>query len=353
MNMQMKRIEDLSSFVREIDSECTTLNMNHKYIIAGSKSGKIICWDVYSGKEKWNIDVNGPVSELSLSDEIYVTASAELHAIETESGKLKWSIDIQGSSDLVYVDDEFVYVTSSLYEIEIEDYTETTLFQFDKNGNLNWKIEFEEKPWFIGKISGEIILGIGRPRCGYLSVNEKSNISHWQIEESPVNMGITTNLGFLLGHSNGIVVESINGKIRKFQCGNDPISAMNSNNESWQVGNKNGRILTSENIEVELDGNIDSILESERFFWVSTSTNENSVYLLDKKNGSIKYQFSHRSRIRFMRLNDNNLTMSDDEGMIMLFDLDRLDKKIESKNEEVEDLERRNLLKKRLRELRG
>ena len=54
-----------------------------------------------------------------------------------------------------------------------------------------------------------------------------------------------------------------------------------------------------------------------------------------------------------MRLNDNNLTMSDDEGMIMLFDLDRLDKKIESKNEEVEDLERRNLLKKRLRELRG
>jgi hypothetical protein len=39
--------------------------------------------------------------------------------------------------------------------------------------------------------------------------------------------------------------------------------------------------------------------------------------------------------------------------MIMLFDLDRLDKKIESKNEEVEDLERRNLLKKRLRELRG
>ena len=353
MDMQMKRIEDLSSFVREIDSECTTLNMNQKYVIAGSKSGKITCWDVESGKENWNIDVNGPISDLSLSDEIYVTASAELHAIETESGKLKWSIDIQGSSDLLYVDDEFVYVTSSLYEIEIEDYTETTLFQFDKNGNLNWKIEFEEKPWFISKINGEIILGIGRPRCGYLSVNEKGNISHWQIEESPVNMGVSTNLGFLLGHSNGIVVESINGKIRKFQCGNYPISAMNSNNEYWQVGNKNGRILTSENMEVKLDGNIDSILETDKFFWVCTSTNENSVYLLDKKNGSIKYQFSHRSRIRFMRSNDNSLTISDDEGMIMLFDLNKLDKKIESKNEEVEDLERRNLLKKRLRELRG
>ena len=353
MDMQMKRIEDLSSFVREIDSECTTLNMNQKYIIAGSKSGKITCWDVDSGKENWNIDVNGPISDLSLSDEIYVTASAELHAIETESGKLKWSIDIQGSSDLVHVDDEFVYVTSSLYEIEIEDYTETTLFQFDKNGNLNWEIEFEERPWFIDKKNGEIILGIGRPRCGYLSVNEKGNISHWQIEESPVNMGVSTNLGFLLGHSNGIVVESINGKIRKFQCGNYPISAMNSNNEYWQVGNKNGRILTSENMEVKLDGNIDSILETDKFFWVCTSTNENSVYLLDKKNGSIKYQFSHRSRIRFMRSNDNSLTISDDEGMIMLFDLNKLDKKIESKNEEVEDLERRNLLKKRLRELRG
>ena len=53
-----------------------------------------------------------------------------------------------------------------------------------------------------------------------------------------------------------------------------------------------------------------------------------------------------------MKLLDNNLAISDEEGKVMFFDTKTLDKRIGTKSVISEDLERRNLLKKRLRALR-
>ena len=41
----MYPIEDLASFVRDLGSECTTLNMGHNYLVAGSKTGRITLWN--------------------------------------------------------------------------------------------------------------------------------------------------------------------------------------------------------------------------------------------------------------------------------------------------------------------
>ena len=83
-------------------------------------------------------------------------------------------------------------------------------------------IDFEEKAWFMKKNNDEIILGIGRPRCGFLGIDNENKILHNQTKgNSPVNMGIKTNTGFLLGHSDGTITE-MNGKVCKYiQCGND------------------------------------------------------------------------------------------------------------------------------------
>ena len=61
----------------------------------------------------------------------------------------KWTKDIGGSSDLIEVDKDSIWVTSSLYELDVEDYTETTLFEFNKNSKIIKSINFEEKPWFM------------------------------------------------------------------------------------------------------------------------------------------------------------------------------------------------------------
>ena len=50
--MQMRPIEDLASFVRDLDSECTTLNINQNYLVAGSKLGRIKLWEINTGTSK-------------------------------------------------------------------------------------------------------------------------------------------------------------------------------------------------------------------------------------------------------------------------------------------------------------
>lgn len=353
MDMQIRPIEDLASFVRDLGSECTTLNMGDNFLLAGSKIGRITLWDTDTGQEKWTTDVEGPISDLVVDQRIYLTASAELYAIDKQNGAIEWSVDIGGSSDMIEINGEKIFVTSSLYEIEVQDYTETTFLIFDKSGKLITSINFEEKPWFMGKQDRKIILGIGRPRCGILTVDGEYDISHSRTDgDSPVNMGIKTNNGFLLGHSNGSITEIIDGGRKSIQCGNDSITAMNSAGFSWQVGDKNGNIFSSDGWRKKLGNRINAIVEAKHHIWVSVISGKNTVYLLEKKNGDIKHQFSHNNKIQLMELTDDNLAISDEEGKIMFFDMKTLDKRIKTVVEVSKDLERRNLLKKRLRALR-
>jgi hypothetical protein len=85
---------------------------------------------------------------------------------------------------------------------------------------------------------------------------------------------------------------------------------------------------------------------------VSVTSEKNTIYLLEKKDGSIKHQFSHNNKIQLMKLVNNDLAISDEEGKIMFFDMKTLDKRIKTVVEVNKDSERRNLLKKRLRALR-
>ena len=55
--MQIRPIEDLASFVRDLGSECTTLNMGDNFLLAGSKIGRITLWDTNTGQEKWTTEV--------------------------------------------------------------------------------------------------------------------------------------------------------------------------------------------------------------------------------------------------------------------------------------------------------
>ena len=53
-----------------------------------------------------------------------------------------------------------------------------------------------------------------------------------------------------------------------------------------------------------------------------------------------------------MKLSNYNLAISDEEGKIMFFDTRTLNKRIEAKSDLDQNIDKRNLLKKRLRALR-
>jgi len=351
--MQKHRLEELSSFVRDLGSECTALIIHDNTLIAGSKDGKIVTWDIDNGREKWTLQVEGPISDIAINDRIYLTASAELHAIDIEKGTLEWTKNIGGSSDLVTLDEHSIWVTSSLYELDVEDYTDTTLFEFDKDSKMIKSINFEEKPWFILMQKNELILGIGRPRCGYLVITSDYEIIHKKINgQSPITLGIETLSGFLLGHSDGTISEINDHDINIIQFEKFPITAITSKEESWCVGNSNGTIMSSNGWKKEFVGIIDFLLDVENLIWVSISNNENSIYLLNRNNGEIQYHIIHDSRIRLMDNMEGKIAVSDQNGKVMLFEDKLLSRRLGEIKETSDDQDKRDLLKKRLRALR-
>ena len=351
--MQKHRLEELSSFVRDLGSECTALIMHDNSLIAGSKDGKIVSWDIDNGKQKWILNVEGPISDIAISDRIYITASAELHAVKIENGALEWTNDIGGSSDLIALSEDSIWITSSLYELDVEDYTETTLFEFNKNSKIVKTINFEEKPWFILMRGEDLILGIGRPRCGYLIVDNSYKIIHKKIKgESPITMGIETSSGFLLGHSNGTITEIKDKQANIIQLENSPITAITSQDDFWCIGNSNGTVISSNQWEKKFVGIIDSLVNVKELIWASLSNNENYIYLLDNRDGEIKYQITHNSRTRLIKNIGSRIALSDQNGKVMLFEEETLFRRLEEKEEISDDQEKRDLLKKRLRALR-
>jgi hypothetical protein len=71
----------------------------------------------------------------------------------------------------------------------------------------------------------DLILGIGRPRCGYLIVNSNYEIIHEEISgDSPITLGIKIKSGILLGHSNGTMTEIKNKKEQIIELEKSPIT---------------------------------------------------------------------------------------------------------------------------------
>ena len=50
--MNNYKLSEISSFVRDIGTECTILEIHRNFLIGGSHDGVLKCWDIISGFEK-------------------------------------------------------------------------------------------------------------------------------------------------------------------------------------------------------------------------------------------------------------------------------------------------------------
>ena len=116
-------LKGIVSFSRKLNGECTILKIVDDFVIAGSKTGNIICWEIESGEEMWNLFFDGPCSDIGNSSEnIFITESDKVHCIEVGNGSVIWSKSIGGVSDYLFALEDKLWVTSSTYTFEIQDY---------------------------------------------------------------------------------------------------------------------------------------------------------------------------------------------------------------------------------------
>ncbi|HII33714.1 MAG TPA: PQQ-binding-like beta-propeller repeat protein, partial [Candidatus Thalassarchaeaceae archaeon] len=166
-----------------MSASCTAVSLKEGSIVAGSKDGLLISWLASTGEEVWRLSIEGPVSDIARSrGHVFVTASSSLYAIDDSDGSILWKRELEGASDYVLAVEGSIWATSSVYEIEVGDYTESSIWRFNLSGELGKRWVIPERSWFIGLSYGNVILGLGRPRCGVLSIDD-DELEHFEVED--------------------------------------------------------------------------------------------------------------------------------------------------------------------------
>ena len=361
--MVVHTLESISSFERGLGSACTVLRIDGDDLLAGSQEGVLACWSVDSGNERWRIEMNGPISDLAMTDNrVYAAASSDLIALDTNTGDIIWSHPLEGASDFVQVEGEVIWAASSVYEIEISDYTESTVWMFDNEGSLQEQWTFSERAWYFGlHEDGGVLLGLGRPRCGLLRIQSGESALHRLLgESSPVTTGACGFEGrFLIGHSDGRVCVVTDSVEEPSEERSSPVRAICSSGQTWFSGHESGEITSSRGWVDTALGAVESLAigpsgSNGSGIWGSRWNGESGgVTVLEIDDGTIILELGHYCRIRHLQSTDDNIALGDSNGRIHLIEGAVLPRRLSGIVEETDDNERRSRLMERLRRLRG
>ena len=343
-------LEAISSYVRDLSSACSAVILTEDFLVAGSHDGLLICWEAAEGIERWRVSIDGPISDIYFdSDKLYVTASASLYAIDNQGGSIVWSNKLEGASDYVIVVDGSVWATSSIYELEVADFIESSIWRFDYSGNELDRWVISERPWHLASDGdGGILLGLGRPRCGYLRVRPGVDLQHIPLSiESPITCGAGDIENILFGHSNG-GVSSILSKISEHEH-ESLVTAIAVGKNGWISGHDDGKVSMESNASY-LPGSIDSVEILETIGWASSYNDSRvNVMILSDEEKTL----THDSRIRQMHSLGNYLALGDDKGRIFMIELEVMQRRLNSSHQAVADDSKKSDLRAKLRMLRN
>lgn len=361
--MTLASLESYSSYVREVDGECVFVRIASNLLFSGSRSGEVACWDIPSGMEMWRLSFEGPCSDSDCDDEVFFcTESDNIHAIATGSGDVIWSLKLEGSSDFVRVSNGFVWVTTSVYNFEIQDYSEGAVWQIDFEGGVRNKWENPGRAWSLSDQGGKLVMGLSRPRSGYAIVSD-SGLDYPELEQpQPVTIG---NGGgdepVVLGHSNGMVTEVVDHRVESVSQVESSVRAIDYFG-GWVVGMDSGGVSSSEYFgswSINLNGVIDVLcfgpsLDSDKGVWVPSSRDGESVIsLINPKGGVVEMEISHHSRIVSAFGVEEMICFGDDAGCICIVEGDVLRRRFSRPVEEIAEEDSNSELRRKIRGLRG
>tara|TARA_S200000501_G_scaffold374714_1_gene424903 strand:- start:5 stop:1090 length:1086 start_codon:yes stop_codon:yes gene_type:complete len=360
--MTVSSLIDYSSLVRKIEGECAFVVVSGELLVSGSKSGEVACWELNSGKEMWKSRFEGPCSNAD-SDKgfLFFTESNRVHAILLSSGEEAWCVELEGSSDLVRVSSECVWVTSSVYNFEIQDYSEGSVWKIDYSGEVRWREDTIGRAWSLSDFQGKAIMGLSRPKCGYAIASE-SGIEYLELEEiKPITAGCQLDGGgIVFGHSNGSVTEIYGGVCSTVSIGDSAIRAIDCRS-GWVVGLDSGVVSTSDSLgswKIESLDSIDVVsfgpsLDDTAGIWYSSWNGKAVIFLVDSSIGSLQLELSHGSRIVTCFASKDTICFGDISGCIHVIEKEVLRRRFGRLPERESDSGRESELRKKIRALRG
>ncbi len=360
--MDNAKLEDFASLIRSVGSECTLLTICEGMLIAGSRDGSIVCWDIKEGEEVWKISVDGPCISCDTNDKsLFFTESDKIHSIDLKTGEMVWSIDIEGSGDLMSLSGGLLWVTSSVYNFELQDYVEGTVWRIGIEGTISGKWEIDGRAWSLTSRQECATMGLSRPRCGLAVISKDKDLTYQNLENlSPVTVGKVAESGSIfLGHSNGGISEISESGSSNYAFGSSTVRAIEEK-EGLVVGMDSGAIIAKNGTgswEVMTVGSVDWISigpssGEEEWLWTSSWSVDSVVSLIEISSGSIELELCHQHRVGVCYSSNDLIALGDSFGGVFLFEKDVLSRRIGRAQEIGSRTENDALLRRKIRNLR-
>ena len=363
-----RSIESVAWMERNLDTSVSSVYIDDKKIIAGDWDGMLTCWS-RDGDKLWSAELGDRVAGIRLSHDermLWCIAGRDALGLDYENGLILWQIEFDGSTDLINLDDgDCAWIVSSVYDIELNDFIESTISLIDNSGNVLHQHILDERPWSIHPISkGKSIFGLGRPRGGILELIETSTglkEKHESVNDAPVLCGSNA-IPYCLGQSNGMIIkisESVTETsiLHEFEDSIIDIENHDSqiivilNNHQIITLDKKGSII-SENITEGIPEKIKTLSEKNGY-WVSTLTETGSTLELMNQKHEMVVKILAESRIRDIAHSNGISVVGLDDGRVIAIEQKMLGRRIEETQQSDEDGDvRRSDMRERLRNLR-
>jgi len=377
-------LREMAWFQRQIDASVSCIHIDEERLIAGDWDGGIHCWDL-NGESLWSTKTSNRVGDIALSKtSVYAVCGRDLTAIELLTGTIQWTSELEGSSDLVSCtpDGSSIIATSSVFDLEMNDFLESTIWKFNDEGNILYREAIDERPWSLEmRIDGTAFLALGRPRCGMIRVNEEG-IRHMKLPtNSPATCGHIGSKYSIIGHADGTLtgldgglilddedftnqpgsIEALSSSKIGFMVSSSPEktpASADSNSIAsiarsygvkgaliWQIETTNGS--TIEHIEHGPE------FDSDQTAWIVSWDHTTSTIMVNSATEDKHYTaFKEQSRVNAIQACGDFIAIGFDDGSLFLLQGELFHRRL-LQNKDVHTSERRSDLADKLRRLRS
>lgn len=327
-------------------------------ILAGGWNGVLSYWDC-DGENNWSTILPDRIGSIASNQEfVFATAGLHIVAVSRTSGELMWQFALEGSADEVIIHEGLVYATSSVYDIEHNDFIDSAVWCFTFDGNNLWTKHMDERPWTIFSDDNTVIIGLGRPKMGIATINQEGEINHQQLaSNSPVTFGKLIGSKPVFGHANGDV-SSIDGKITSIE-GESIEEALTDNQENLVIvtecsinclTNENSQLWSMKNIQPSGQAIGFEINNIESFWYAQTDGLNGQLKIIYCDSGQQIAAMSC-SKISNIVSSSNRVVVGNEAGEILVWDAEMLNRRLESEVDIDQD-ERKKALRDRLKALK-
>ena len=327
-------------------------------IIAGGWNGVLSYWDC-DGENNWSTNLPDRIGSIASNQEfVFATAGLHIVAVGRTSGELMWQFALEGSADEVIIHEGHVYATSSVYDIEHNDFIDSAVWCFTFDGNNLWTKHMDERPWTIFSDDNTVIIGLGRPKMGIATINQEGEINHQQLaSNSPVTFGKLIGSKPVFGHANGDV-SSIDGKITSIE-GESIEGVLTDNQENLVIVTERSiNCLTNENSQLWSMKNIQPSGQAIGFeinniqsFWYAQTDGLNGQLKIIYCDSGQQIAAMSCSKISNIVSSSNRVVVGNEAGEILVWDAEMLNRRLESEVDIDQD-DRKKALRNRLKALK-